>query len=165
MGIIRFKSIEMDTQNFKIKVLDITDKVSTKGGKYLVVKTDGGSFSCWIEGLFGMLHAVKGNGETIGVTVQTKGAFKNIIGLEGIELPAKVGGRGANIGAAMERKEKSINEHVAKKNDSIIEAAIRRDSVMFVFAELNGSKPTPEALKRSLEAWTAYFTDKYTNNG
>lgn len=64
---------------------------------------------------------------------------------------------GAKYG--LEKKQKFIGETVKRKENSITEAAIRRDSAMF--ASVSAKHESRESLKEELEYWTEFFSNRY----
>ena len=66
-----------------------------------------------------------------------------------------------------DQKQQTIKESQTNKQNSITEAAIRRDAAMFVCAELHLSEPeelgemAAEILKEKHQYWLAYFKEMY----
>ncbi len=155
----------MDTHIEDIKIAEAAEKVSKNGGKYLTIKDSRGhQYSCWIADLFGLINASRLSGENIKVVVETKGRFMNIIGVDGVHVEPPRSAKSAVIGAAMERKEKSIAGHVERKENSITEAAIRRDSALFtsICWDSFGGEKQVDVVKNAHKYWTEYFKEMYS---
>ena len=69
------------------------------------------------------------------------------------------------------RKEKKIETYVGRKENSIVEAAIRRDAALFAVSEMGALPKSENAEKRLVELhnkWLTYFEVQYKgeqNNG
>lgn len=85
---------------------------------------------------------------------------KDIESMLGIDRPAATPAEG------LEKKQRFIKSQSDKRNDSITEAAIRRDAVMFSVAEMNAFLLTPnqtaeEKLVELHNKWMLYFETEY----
>ena len=150
----------MENKTLKVKVSEITEK-TWQGKQFWEILTSEGQFTCWKPEMMTYITAVKNSKEEIGLEMtKTKKGNWAITSVEGVEAPRKSFG-GGNIKAAMDRKDASIKGFVDRKENSITEAAIRRDAVIFTSVELSGKNPSEELLKSALDYWDEFFRARY----
>lgn len=145
----------------EIQVKELVEKKSKKGQDFMVVKDqDGKSYYAWEGVHFSLLRAVKQSGEKVKCTIED-GKYPSIKGMDGVEIPvAQVGNRG---GANFAARDAKIETNIVRKENSIVEAAIRRDAAMFsveTWKEFGGDKET-DMIKKALDYWTEYFRARY----
>ncbi len=128
------------------RLMELSEGISKKGEPYRLYKCpiNGCEQKIWTERESDIINA----------------EVKDIESMLGIKkLPA-------TPAEGLEKKQKGIEKNIIRKENSIIEAAIRRDSVMFAVAEMNADylekgKTAEQRLKELHEKWLAYFKDIY----
>src|SRR3990167_2900470 len=150
-------------------IIKTLEKKQGKNGEYLALTLeDGKKANCFkqFEHVWATLELAHKAGESVEIQMLESKGFFNVVGIVGIEAPTPSGkSRNAReFGAVMDRKEKSIAGHVERKENAIVEAAIRRDAALFTsicWERFGGDKQT-DVLKNAHEYWLKYFTEKYS---
>lgn len=151
-------------------ILKLVERKTGKNGEYLAVTlNDGSKASCFsnYNYLWAQIENAFKEKQDVVLQTQVNGKFVNIIGLEGVEPPpqtyASKGARSGAIGAAMDRKEKSISGFVEKKENSMRRFAILRDSAMFAALSWEGEdgEKRVDMLKKAHQKWQEYFETIY----
>lgn len=146
--------MEQDTK--KVKVSKVEDK-AWQGKPFLVALTNEGEFTCWKPEMFGLITAAKNSGEEIELelTKSAKGKW-SITGIGGVmSSPKKSFG---NSGA----RDAKIETNIVRKDKSIVEAGILRDSVLFsveTWKQFGGEKEV-DMLKNAYEYWKKFFGEE-----
>ena len=147
--------MEQDTK--KVKVSKVEDK-AWQGKPFLVALTNEGEFTCWKPEMFGLITAAKNSGEEIEIelTKSAKGKW-SITGIGGVMSAPK-----RSFGNSAVRDAK-IETNIVRKENSIVEAAIRRDAVIFtsICNDTFGGEKRTDEVKKAHEYWLSYFRELY----
>lgn len=145
-----------------MQIKNLVEKRAKNNKTYLHFEYGDKKVSCWeeLKDIWGLIKGASVSGEEIELQLQENKGYWNCVGMAGVQVaPRSKEGR---IGQAVARKEAGIEKHTERKENSITEAAIRRDAAMFAATRLGTWKEVEvRTLQDELEMWTEFFEKRY----